>query len=128
MSYFSTSRSDDRLASDNAAVRPRLSLSDILAEHNAVRPHPIVAEVVVPERHQPQLRYYVVQRSAQWHISFEDKAYGPYRTQALAIRAAVDAAHCAGIHGRLAQVLVHGLDAQWRTEKTFGRDPDPPSA
>lgn len=71
-------------------------------------------------------RYFVVLHEGQWKIKFEDKRYGPYRTQRDAIHAAVDAAHGAGKQGHDAQVLVQGENHQFRTEWTYGHDPFPP--
>jgi hypothetical protein len=70
--------------------------------------------------------YYVVLHEGQWKIKVNDKHHGPYRTQAAAIRVAVDAAQAAGEEGGNAQVLVQGRDNQFRTEWTYGRDPYPP--
>ena len=67
--------------------------------------------------------YYVVLHHGQWKISFEGKHFGPYDTQKSAIRAAVDAAH----KNRDSQVIVQGLNNQWRTEWTYGHDPYPPA-
>jgi len=71
-------------------------------------------------------QYFVVNHQGQWMISHQSKHYGPYPTQAAAIREAVDTAHKAGAQGHDAQVLVQGLDRQFRTEWTYGHDPYPP--
>jgi hypothetical protein len=71
-------------------------------------------------------QYVVVLHNNEWKISFEGKHYGPYGTQALAIRAAVDAAHTTGEKGHDAQVLIQGMDNKFRTEWTYGHDPYPP--
>ena len=73
-----------------------------------------------------RLKYYVVLHHGEWKISFQDKHYGPYDTQKIAIRTAVDAAHDAGKKGYDAQVLVQGANSLWRTEWTYGNDPYPP--
>jgi hypothetical protein len=73
-----------------------------------------------------RIHYYVVLHNGQWKIKLDDKHYGPYATQADAIRAAVDAAHKAGGQGHDAQVRVQGADNQFRTEWTYGHDPYPP--
>lgn len=70
--------------------------------------------------------YYVVRQSGEWKIKLGDTHYGPYDTQARAIRAAVDAAHESGKKGHDAQVLIQGENNQWRTEWTYGHDPYPP--
>ena len=71
-------------------------------------------------------QYFVVLHSNEWKIKFDGQHYGPYTTQAHAIRAAVDAAHNAGQKGHDAQVLVQGTNNQFRTEWTYGNDPYPP--
>lgn len=70
--------------------------------------------------------YYVVLHEGQWKISLDSKHFGPYSTQAAAIRAAVEAAHNSGEKGHDAQVLIQGKDNQFRTEWTYGNDPYPP--
>jgi uncharacterized protein DUF2188 len=71
-------------------------------------------------------QYFVVLHENQWKIKHNGQHYGPYRTQADAIRASVDAAHKAGEQGGDAQVLVQGENNQFRTEWTYGHDPYPP--
>lgn len=71
-------------------------------------------------------QYFVVLHNGEWKVSFDGKHYGPYRTQAGAIRAAVDAAQATGKKGQDAQVLVQGQNNQFRTEWTYGHDPYPP--
>lgn len=73
-----------------------------------------------------RLQYFVVLHQAEWKISFNQKHFGPYNTQAEAIQAAVDAAHQSGRSGHDAQVLVQGMNNQFRTEWTYGHDPYPP--
>jgi len=70
--------------------------------------------------------YYVTHYQGQWHIKHGDQHYGPYATQAAAIKTAVDTAHKAGRQGHDAQVLVQGANNQFRTEWTYGHDPYPP--
>ena len=70
-------------------------------------------------------QYFVVMHEGQWKITHNGVHY-PYATQAAAIRAAVDAAHKAGGLGHDAQVLVQGVNNQFRTEWTYGHDPYPP--
>lgn len=71
-------------------------------------------------------KYYVVLHQGEWKIKYGEKHFGPYRTQADAIRKAVDAAHKVGDKGGEAQVLVQGKDNKFRTEWTYGNDPYPP--
>lgn len=71
-------------------------------------------------------KYFVVLHEGEWKIAYNGKRYGPYSTQKNAIRAAVDAAHKAGSKGQDAQVLVQGLNNQFRAEWTYGHDPYPP--
>lgn len=70
--------------------------------------------------------FYVVLNQNQWKIKFGEQHYGPYETQAKAIRQAVDWAHDHGKKGHDAQVLVQGQNNQFRTEWTYGNDPYPP--
>lgn len=74
----------------------------------------------------PRAQYYVVFHQRQWRINLEGQHYGPYYTQADAIRAAVDAAHESGWNGHDAQVFVQGRDNRFRVEWTYGHDPYPP--
>jgi hypothetical protein len=71
-------------------------------------------------------QYFVVRHSGEWKIKLEGKHYGPYRTQADAIRAAVDAAHRAGQSGHDSQVLIQKMGNEFRAEWTYGHDPYPP--
>jgi hypothetical protein len=71
-------------------------------------------------------QYFVVLHQGEWKISLNGQHYGPYRTQADAIRAAVDAAHSTGSKGGDAQVLIQGQNNQFRTEWTYGNDPYSP--
>ena len=69
--------------------------------------------------------YIVFRDQGQWHIKSKGVHYGPYPTQRDAIRAAVDAAHEAGLKGLNGKVL---LQDQFRTEWTYGQDPYPPNS
>lgn len=71
-------------------------------------------------------QYFVVRHENQWKISFNGQHYGPYTTQADAMRAAVDAAHTSGRDGHDSQVLIQGVNNQFRAEWTYGNDPYPP--
>lgn len=71
-------------------------------------------------------QYFVVLHEGQWKIKYNDKHFGPYQTQAAAIRVAVDTAQKSGQQGHDAQVLVQGQNHQFRTEWTYGNDPYPP--
>ena len=73
-----------------------------------------------------RLQYFVVLADNQWTISYGGRHFGPFTTQRNAIRAAVDAAHRAGVDGDTAQVLVQGTDSRFRAEWTYGYDPYPP--
>lgn len=74
----------------------------------------------------PIAQYVVTFKDGQWMITFEDKRYGPYRTQADAIKIAIGSAQMLGQNGHNAQVLVQGTDSKFRTEWTYGKDPFPP--
>ena len=78
------------------------------------------------EAQMARTQYFVVLHNSQWKINLDGQHYGPYVTQAAAIRAAVDAAHGTGRRGLDAQVLVQGTNNQFRTEWTYGHDPYPP--
>jgi len=71
-------------------------------------------------------RYFVVLHEGQWKINLDGQHYGPYSTQATAIRAAVDAAHGSCKIGINAQVLVQDQNYRFRTEWAYGNDPYPP--
>ena len=68
--------------------------------------------------------YVVFREQGQWAIKSNGTRYGPYATQRDAVRAAVDAAHEAGLKGLNSQVL---LEDQFRIEWTCGKDPYPPN-
>ena len=70
--------------------------------------------------------YVVVSHQGNWKVSHGGKHLGPYKTQAEAVLAAVDAAHKAGQQGHEAQVIVQGTAGSFRTEWTYGDDPYPP--
>jgi hypothetical protein len=72
-----------------------------------------------------RLHYYVLRDGTGWKIRHNDNDYH-YDTQADAMKAAVDAAHQAGLKGHDAQVLIQGRDGKWQTEWTYGHDPYPP--
>ena len=74
-----------------------------------------------------RIQYVVGPHGADWQVSQGGKATTGFKTQAAAIRAAVDAAHTTGkTHSDGAQVLVQRPDGQFRTEWTYGHDPYPP--
>jgi hypothetical protein len=70
--------------------------------------------------------YYVVLHQGEWKITLDGRHYGPYKTQADAIRVAVDTANENGKKGIPSQVKVQGRDNLFRTEWTYGNDPYPP--
>jgi hypothetical protein len=69
--------------------------------------------------------YIVFRDQGQWKIKSHGTHFGPYATQRDAIRAAVDAAHEAGLEGHSGQVL---LQDQFATEWTYGKDSYPPNS
>ena len=71
-------------------------------------------------------QYFVVLKDGKWMVSLNGQHYGPYATQKLASKSAVDAAHKSGQKGLNAQVLIQGENNQFRTEWTYGEDPYPP--
>lgn len=71
--------------------------------------------------------YYVLRRDRQWTIKLRDRHYGPYESQAAAIRDAIDAAHQLGkTNPNGAQVLVQVEGDRFHTQWTYGTDPYPP--
>jgi len=71
-------------------------------------------------------QYFVFIHSRQWKIGMSGQHYGPYATKEVAIRTAVNAAHCTGQCGNHAQVLVQDANNQFHIEWTYGRDAYPP--
>lgn len=71
-------------------------------------------------------QYFVVLHKGEWKIKHNGRHLHPYKTQADAIRSAIDAAHVAHQEGGLSQVLVQGQDLLFRTEWTYRQDPYPP--
>ena len=67
-------------------------------------------------------QYFIVLHNNEWKISFKEKHYGPYASQAEAIEAAIDAAYAMGEIGIDAQVLVQDADHKLRTEWTYRQD------
>lgn len=74
----------------------------------------------------PEGNLYLSGKPCSEPSKLNDQHYGPYSSQADAIRNAVDAAHQTGKNGGNAQVLVQGENHQFRTEWTYGNDPWPP--
>jgi hypothetical protein len=72
-------------------------------------------------------QYLIVLHKNEWKVSFEGRYYGPYRSQAHAIRAAIEAANADGNSGDEAQVLVQENNDEFRAEWTYGNDPYPPT-
>ena len=71
-------------------------------------------------------QYFIVLHEDEWNIKLGNKLYGPYKSQTVAIRAAVEAAHQDGVRGNDAQVLVQGDDRICRTAWTYSHDSYPP--
>lgn len=67
-----------------------------------------------------RIQYFVTLYQGQWHVSHNGRRYGPYRTQADAIAAARASAR----NTPNSQVLVQGQNNQFRTEWTYGNDPE----
>ena len=65
-------------------------------------------------------QYFIVLHNNEWKISFKEKHYGPYATQAEATEAAIDAAHAMGEIGIDAQVRVEEASHQLRTAWAYG--------
>jgi hypothetical protein len=71
-------------------------------------------------------KYYVVLYQGEWWVNYDGERTGPYKTQALAMDAAKEAAKKSAGEGYPSQVLVQGRDNQWQVEWTYGDDPYPP--
>jgi hypothetical protein len=69
--------------------------------------------------------YIVFRDQGQWAVKKDCVHYGPYPTQRDAIRAAVEAAHAAGLKGLDGQVV---LQDQLKIEWTYEKDPYPPQS
>ena len=67
-------------------------------------------------------QFFITHYQGQWYVKLNGVRYGPYATQRLAIRDAVDSAH----RTPNSQVMVQNLFSQWRAEWTYGQDPYPP--
>ncbi len=68
--------------------------------------------------------YQISSSDTCWTVSHSGAAY-PYRTRAIAISAAIDAARSSGLRGHEAEVFVEDGDGGWLEEWVFGRDPYP---
>ncbi len=71
-------------------------------------------------------QYFIVLHEDEWKIKLGNKHYGPYKSQTVAIRAAVEAANQDGVKGNDALVLVQGEDQKFRAEWTYSHDPYSP--
>jgi hypothetical protein len=81
----------------------------------------------------PHTRYIIVRHEDEWLIKFGDGEYGPYRSQAEAMRVAIDAAQKLGRCGPEARRAgrkhpgVHdGRAGPFPTGMDYGQDPYPP--
>lgn len=66
-----------------------------------------------------RIQYVVVNYQGRWYVNLNGQRHGPYATQADAISAARTAAK----QTPNSQVLVQGVNNQFRTEWTYGDDP-----
>ncbi|ADK99705.1 hypothetical protein Bresu_0391 [Brevundimonas subvibrioides ATCC 15264] len=66
-------------------------------------------------------KFYVFRNGSRWKIRHLEMDYD-YRTQAMAMKHAVEAAYRTGETGHAAQVLIQGHDGQWQTDWTYGHD------
>jgi hypothetical protein len=73
-------------------------------------------------------QYLVVRHEGRWCVSRHGKLFGPYDTQAAAIRSAIDAAQASSLNDRHSQVLTRDANGTVRVEWTYGADPYPPPA
>ena len=70
-------------------------------------------------------RYVVVHHEGCWRVSRHGRMYGPYPTQEVAIRSAIDVAYASGLNDRPSQVLIREPDGTDRIAWTFGIDSHP---
>ena len=67
-------------------------------------------------------QYFIILHNDEWKISFKDKHYGPYATQAEAIEAAIDAAYAMGEIGIDTEVLVQDSEQKLRSAWSYIQD------
>jgi hypothetical protein len=71
-------------------------------------------------------QYFVVNRDGEWKIKYGEKLFGPYSSQAEALRFAIDAAHGLGSKGDATQVLIEGEPNHFSPQWVYGESPYPP--
>lgn len=72
-------------------------------------------------------QFFVIPHQGRWRVSRRGKMYGPFPTQEVAIRSAIDVAHASGLNERPSQVLIREADGTYRVAWTFGIDCRPHS-
>jgi hypothetical protein len=72
-------------------------------------------------------RYFIVFDRGHWRIKRNGQLSEPFASQALAVRAAINAAYHKGSYGNQAQVLVRGDDRLFDAVWIYGLDTYPPS-
>lgn len=73
-----------------------------------------------------QAQYFVINRGGEWKIQYRDELFGPYNSQAEALRLAIDAAHGLGERGDQTQVLIEGEPEHFSPQWIYGQSPYPP--
>jgi hypothetical protein len=68
-------------------------------------------------------RYFVVRQEDLWFIKFDEKEYGPYKTEREAMLFAIDAAQKLGEQGEETQVLLKGANGDTLAVWTHGQHP-----
>ncbi len=68
-------------------------------------------------------QYLVISQDGQWRVSRHGKLYGPYPTQAAAVRSAGDVARASSLNDHHSEVLTKQADGTMRVEWTYGLDP-----
>lgn len=68
-------------------------------------------------------QYLVISQDGQWHVSRHGKLYGPYPSQAAAVRGAIEVAQASSLNHRHSEVLSKQADETMRVEWTYGLDP-----
>jgi hypothetical protein len=73
---------------------------------------------------QQREHFYVVSKDGAWNVKHGAQYLGPYVNQKVAIADAITKAKALNEAGHKSQVLVQGEGGSFRTEWTYGADPE----
>jgi hypothetical protein len=73
-------------------------------------------------------QYFVANQQGLWKITFNGQQFGPYASEEVALKSAIEAAQSSGSRGHDAQVLVLGVNNEFVPKWTYGHDPYPPAS